>query len=131
MRWISALLASALLTSTASAQSIAPNFQSGMPSVVSGPLPALPQATAETLGLSIPTATVMATEAPTVAPRSTAVEQLTAPKVTAPRETNTRIARPAHNARPEQPREIQRQSEARRTHPSNARSLGRFWPPVF
>jgi hypothetical protein len=131
MRWMTALVASALLTSTAAAQSIAPNLQSGMPSVITAPLPAIPQATGETRGLSIPTATVMAPEAPTAAPRATTVEQMTAPKASGLRETQARIARPARDARAEQPREIHRQSQAYRTYPSAARSLGRFWPPVF
>jgi len=131
MRWIPALVASALLTSAAAAQSIAPNLQSGAPSVIAAPLPAIPQATGETRGLSIPTATVMAPAVPSATPRPTTVEQLTAPKVSAPREAQTPVARPTRDAKAEQQREIQRQSQAYRAYPSTARSLGRFWPPVF
>jgi hypothetical protein len=131
MRWMTALVTSALLTSTATAQSIAPSLQSGMPSVITSPLPAIPQATAETRGISIPTATVVARESSTVAPRPVAVEQLAAPRISASRETQTRIARPADGARADRPRTVQRQYQAYRPYPSSAGSLGRFWPPVF
>lgn len=131
MRWIPALVASVLLTSTAAAQSIAPSLQTNSPLVIASPLPAIPQATGETRGLSIPTATVIAPEAPTTAPRSITVEQLTAPKVSPSREIHTRTVRPAQAARVEQPREIHRQTQVYRTYPSTARSIGRFWPPVF
>lgn len=131
MRWISGLLASALLTSTAAAQSIAPSLQSGTSSVITAPLPALPQATGETRGLSIPTATAIAPETSPIAPRPTTVEQLTAPKVSAPREAHTRVSRPTQSGKVEHPRVAQRPSYAYRTQPASTRNLGRFWPPVF